>query len=91
MLAPDLLGILPRVANPKLADIQSSLATAKGTSIAWLHFLAFDLFVGRYIYLQNQERKLSPVLSSIILFFTLMLGPIGFLLFMLSKSLGQKK
>jgi len=57
------------------------LATPEGTTIAWAHFLTFDLFVGRWVYLESRERDLSVWLMAPVLFFVLMLGPLGLLLY----------
>jgi hypothetical protein len=51
-----------------------------------VHFLAFDLFVGRWIYLDSQERRISAWLVAPVLFLTLMLGPAGFLLYLAVRS-----
>jgi len=47
-----------------------------------VHFLAFDLFVGRWIYLDSRRRQVSPWLMAPLLFLTLMLGPAGLLLYL---------
>lgn len=90
LVLPQITAILPAVLNPDLADINSLLSTDSGTTIAWVHFLAFDLFVGRWIYLDARARGLHPLITSPILFFTLMLGPLGFLAYLIS-NLFQKQ
>jgi hypothetical protein len=85
LVLPSILQIFPAVMNPSLQGIQSLLGTPAGTTIAWVHFLAFDLFVGRWVYLDSRERNLSPFIVSPILFFVLMLGPLGFLLYLLAR------
>src|SRR5262245_58339526 len=60
LVLPRLAEILPAVARPELAPIAALLGTPTGTTIAWAHFLAFDLFVGRWIFLDARERGLSP-------------------------------
>lgn len=75
---------------PRLGEITSSfdsavsvaalLGTPTGATIAWAHFLAFDLFVGRWAYLDSRQRGVHPLLMAPVLFATFMLGPIGFLL-----------
>jgi hypothetical protein len=73
----------PVVTNPKLPEIAALLGSPAGATIAWAHFLAFDLLVGRWMWLENRERAISPWLMALILFFTLMLGPFGFLLYLI--------
>lgn len=54
--------------------------------VAWIHFLAFDLFVGRWIYRDSRERELSAWLTAPILTMTLLLGPLGLLLYLLLRT-----
>jgi Domain of unknown function (DUF4281) len=86
LVLPSILQILPAVMNPSLEGISSLLRTPAGATIAWVHFLAFDLFVGRWVYLDSRERNVSFWFVSPILFFVLMLGPLGFLLYLLAGS-----
>lgn len=85
LVLPRVGAIFPAVARPTLAGVAALLGSPEGATIAWVHFLAFDLFVGRWIYLDSQERRLSPLLTAPILFFTLMLGPVGFLSYLLLR------
>jgi Domain of unknown function (DUF4281) len=89
LVLPRLGDILPAVVWPSLDGIQTLLGTPAGATIAWVHFLAFDLLIGRWIYLDAQERHLSPLLTGPILFFTLLLGPLGFLSYLLLRLMGR--
>ena len=82
LVLPRMASVLPAVLQPKLPAIAALLATPEGATIAWLHFLAFDLFLGRYIYWDARERELPALAVAPILFFTLMLGPIGLLAYL---------
>lgn len=77
LVLPRLASVLPAVTRPELAGIAALLGSPDGATIAWVHFLAFDLFVGRWTYLDARERGLSAWLVSPLLFLTLMLGPLG--------------
>src|SRR5260370_26566157 len=79
--------IWPAVSRPTLDGVVALLASPAAATIAWVHFLAFDLFVGRWIYLDSQERRISPWLMAPVLFLTLMLGPAGFLGYLIVRSL----
>ena len=86
--------VLPRfgelfaaVSNPSLSGVVSILGTPEGAIIAWAHFLAFDLLAGRWAYLDSRERGISGLLMAPVLFFILMLGPIGFLLYLALRGL----
>ena len=74
------------VARPKLNGVAALLDSPAGATIAWVHFLAFDLFVARWIYLDSRERQVSTWLLAPLLFLTLMLGPAGFLLYLALRS-----
>jgi apolipoprotein N-acyltransferase len=85
LVLPRLAEVFPVVSSPTLAGISSLLGTPDGATIAWAHFLAFDLFVGRWIYLDGYEGGISALLLAPVLFLTLMLGPLGFLLFLVLR------
>ena len=90
LIFPQMGSLLGTLSNPSAAAISAVLGTASGATIGWAHFLAFDLFVGRWAYLDNQTTKLSPWLMAPILFFILMMGPIGFLLYLIARALKTK-
>lgn len=77
LILPGLLDVLPALARPELGPIAALLGTPTGATIGWVHFLAFDLFVGRWVYLDARERGTSPWLVSPVLVLVLMVGPLG--------------
>ena len=81
LVLPDLVNVYASVSNPELESIAALLSTPAGATVAWVHFLAFDLFVGRWAYLDSREREVNVFVMAPILFMTLMLGPLGFLLY----------
>jgi hypothetical protein len=86
LVIPSLSSLLPVLANPKPEVIGAMLGSPQGLAIAWLHFLAFDLFVGRFIWLRLKEAPLPTPALSVILFATLMFGPLGYLLFLIALT-----
>ena len=64
LVLPRLGAIWPAIARPTLPGVAALLGSLEGTTIAWVHFLAFDLFIGRWIYLDSQERRLSALLRA---------------------------
>lgn len=85
LVLPMAMTVLPAVVKPELDVIQGFLSEPMGATVAWVHFLAFDLFVGRWIYLESRKRGISPWLAGPVLFFVLMLGPFGALLYLLMR------
>ena len=77
LVLPAVGSILPVVAQGRLEEVAALLATPRGVTAAWAHFLAFDLFVGRWIFLDARARGLSAWLVSPVLLLTFMLGPLG--------------
>ncbi len=78
---PQLSTLLPVLASPTLESVAALLGMLPGAALGWIHFLAFDLFVGRWIYLDSRERAITAWLVSPCLFLTLMVGPVGLLLY----------
>jgi hypothetical protein len=87
VVLPRVAEILPAVARPTLAGVSQLLGTPAGATAAWMHFLAFDLFVGRWAYLDSRERNISAWIMAPALFLILMLGPLGFLLYLGLRAL----
>lgn len=91
LVLPRLPEVLGAVASPELAGVSALLGTPAGATVGWVHFLAFDLFVGRFAYLESRERGLSPFVMAPVLFAILMLGPVGFLVYLaLRQTLGSR-
>jgi hypothetical protein len=90
VVLPRLPEILAAVANPALPDISRLLGAPAGATAAWAHFLAFDLFVGRWAYLDSRERNISAWIMAPTLFLILMLGPLGFALYLGVRLLAKR-
>ncbi len=57
----------------------------------WVHYLAFDLLAGRYIFKQAEKLNANRIITGVCLFFTLMFGPVGFLMFSIYSYLLRKR
>ncbi|MEO1590780.1 MAG: ABA4-like family protein [Cyanobacteria bacterium J06632_22] len=67
---------LESFANPTLTVLAELFAEAPVMATGWVHFLVMDLFVGRWIYLQGQEKGLWTRHSLTLCLFA---GPMGLL------------
>jgi hypothetical protein len=86
-IAPQIGGLGFILSPPQLDSVARLLGSPEGATIGWLHFLSFDLFVGRWIFLDSRERGISAWLISPSLFFTLMLGPIGLMAYIIIRTI----
>ena len=77
--------VLPAVASPTLGRIRELLGTANGAAAAWAHMIAFDLFVGRWSWLDSRERGIPALVMAPVLLLTILLGPLGLLAYLLVR------
>ena len=59
--------------------------------IGWIHYLAFDLFVGLWVARNADRYGFARWLHIPILFFVLMLGPLGLVLYLLLRFTRHNK
>jgi hypothetical protein len=69
--------VLPAVANPTLGGVRELLGSANGAAAGWAHMIAFDLFVGRWIWLDARDRGVPHLVLAPVLVLTILLGPLG--------------
>jgi len=70
-----------------LANVQQLFTYPEAALAGWVHYLAFDLFIGGIIAKQADKIGLSRVIQAPILLLAFMFGPFGFLLFTITKNL----
>ena len=75
------------LANPNLTDIARFFSEETAAAAGWVHFIVMDLFVGRWIYWQGQEKQIWTIHSIILCLF---FGPIGLLSHIITASFSQK-
>jgi len=78
--------VLPAVAAPTLGGVRELLGTADGAAAAWAHLIAFDLFVGRWSWLDSRTRGVPALIMSPVLVLTILLGPLGLLAYLLIRT-----
>jgi len=86
LVVPAFGEVLPAVASPTLDGVRELLGTADGTAAAWAHMVAFDLFVGRWSWLDSRERGVPTLVMSPVLVLTILLGPVGLLVYLLVRT-----
>jgi hypothetical protein len=63
-----------------LLEVRALFASYPARLAGWLHYLAFDLFVGLWIAERADARGLDRFIQAPLLFATFMFGPIGLLM-----------
>lgn len=74
-----------------LIEVRTLFANDAALDAGWLHYLAFDLFVGTWIVRQGSLEAMHPLLLLLCLPVTFMLGPIGFLLFLIERAVFSRR
>src|SRR3954470_16486938 len=86
LVVPPLTRLLPALARPPPPVLAALLGTARGATLAWTHFLALDLFAGRWILLDAGARGWSGWWLRPILLATLLFAPLGLGLYLLGRA-----
>ncbi|MEM6719540.1 MAG: ABA4-like family protein [Bacteroidota bacterium] len=74
-----------------LKSVMQLFTVENAVLAGWIHYLAFDLLIGMWIVNQNQTLKIHPIIIAPCLLGTFMLGPVGFLVFMIIRAVKLKK
>jgi hypothetical protein len=78
--------VLPAVTSPTLEGVRELLGTADGAAAGWAHMIAFDLFVGRWSWLDSRTRGVPALVMAPVLLLTILLGPLGLLAYLLVRT-----
>lgn len=84
-IAPHFPSFAAEMLSPDLAGVQSLFANPAVVVAVWAHLIAFDLFIGRWIYLDAHD--LHPLVVGPILFLTILLSPIGLTVYLIIRTL----
>ncbi len=74
-----------------LANVKTLFTQDSAVAAGWLHYLAFDLFVGAFIVRKGNSLGISRWLYTLCLPFTFMFGPMGYLLYFIIKTIKTQK
>lgn len=72
-----------------LANVQKLFTYPAVALAGWVHYLAFDLFIGGWIAKRADEINLSRLIQAPILLATFMFGPFGLLVFIITRTIMQ--
>ena len=70
-----------------LEQVQKLFTFPRAVLAGWLHYLAFDLFVGSRIARDSQRRGIAAWAVAPALFLTFMFGPVGMLTYAVQRRL----
>lgn len=75
------------LSNPDLPTIAKLFSEENAAATGWAHFLVMDLFVGRWVYWQGQEKGIFTVHSIILCLFA---GPVGLLSHIITSNITER-
>lgn len=87
LFVPQIFVVVPTlITQPTLEGMQQLVSTDIGATTAWVHLITFDLFIGRWAYLESREQQMNVWLMAPILFIILLVGPLGLLIYLISRN-----
>jgi hypothetical protein len=90
-IAPILGQFATAMLRPSLDGVHDVLATVDGTAAIWAHLIAFDLFVGRWMYLDSREKGLHGLLMAPVYVLTILLSPFGLVAYFAIRVLAKRR
>ena len=81
----------PDLTDYSIAGLRALFMSDGGIVLGWTHYLAFDLFVGQWIAKDADHKGFSRVVQLPVLFLTLMLGPVGLLVWLIVRDRRARK
>ncbi|GAD85120.1 DUF4281 domain-containing protein [Nocardia asteroides NBRC 15531] len=87
IVAVPVLGALwSLVTQPSLAAITEAVADPAMLTALWAQIIAWDLFLGRWIYLDSRERGIHPLVMGPLLVGTILLSPVAFPIYLVLRE-----
>ena len=80
MLLSD-IGSFDPEAGSSLSNLALTFSNERVALVGWIHYLAFDMLAGLMIAMDGKKTGIHPALMFLPLFFTLMTGPFGLLIY----------
>lgn len=69
-----------------LEQVRALFTVDEALLAGWVHFLAFDLFIGGWIAVEADKIGIPRLVQAPILLMTFMVGPVGLALFLLMRA-----
>ena len=79
------------VSRPDLGVLQAFLGSGIGAAAIWAHLIAFDLFIGRWMYWEARKLGIHPLVMAPILVLTILLSPFGLLVFLVVREVAVRQ
>ena len=74
-----------------LSDVRALFSNENLLLAGWIHYLAFDLFIGAWIGERADELGISRLIQPVFFAATFMFGPLGLALFLITHALYTSK
>lgn len=82
-LLPELWAV---VSTPELGELQSYLTVDAAAASTWAQIIAWDLFIGRWLYFEGKRLGIHPLIMGPLLVFTILLSPFAVLVFLAVRA-----
>ena len=69
-----------------IEGVRAIFASDAGVTVGWIHYLAFDLFVGMWIARDADDKGFSRLWQAPVLLLTLVAGPLGLLVWLFIRE-----
>ncbi|MER7990895.1 ABA4-like family protein [Streptomyces noursei] len=79
------------VSHPDLAGFQRLLALGGGAGAIWAQLIAWDLFLGQWMYREARALGVHPLVMGPLLVLTILLSPLGVLLFLCLRGILRRR
>jgi len=70
-----------------IGEVRALFMSDGGLVAGWVHYLAFDLFVGLWIAKEADRIGMGRLVQAVVLLATFMFGPMGLMIFLVSRGL----
>jgi hypothetical protein len=90
LIAPIFGDFAAAMLSPSLSGVHDVVSTIDGTAALWAHLIAFDLFVGRWMYFDSRASGVNAFLMAPVLVLTILLSPFGLMTYLVIRAVCSK-